>query len=334
MKYLIQFVAGTQEIMAEVLAQAMSDVRMLHLDDSTLVCESSTRIEIADRLPFANNVFVVLASTPRKGIDQSIQRLVSKIERIDFPRHKERDRGFRIMAQVDGQLAAIDRQSRRELEREIEIFTQSRVQAKGSCREYWIVGRKTFGELMLCLRLPKSRKRQPGKGELAFELCLMLVAASKPDKSDTFLDPFAGHGGIALARLESPAQSITYSDIALRSLARDLPPALKSNRRVCLLAEDALSLPSIGDGNIDVIVTDPPWGEFAHMAMSYQTFVDRMAKSFDRVLHPRDGRFVILSSRRQSRSMTTSLASRRLRIHDIHGILVNGHPASVIVGGR
>lgn len=334
MKYMIQFAAGTQSIVTKALAPTIQDVRPIHVDDSALVFESPARIAHANQIPFANNVFLVLASVPRKGIEQSIHRLVSKIEGIDFPRTKGKERGFRIMAQVDGQLTAIERRARRELEREIEVFTQSEVQSRGSCREYWIVGRKSFDELLLCLRLPRSWSRQTSRGELAHELCLMLVATSKPDRSDAFLDPFAGHGGLVLARLESPARSITYSDIALRSLANRLPPVLKSSRNVRLLAEDALSLPSIRDGEIDVIVTDPPWGEFAHMAMSYQAFVDRMVESFDRVLHPNRGRFVILSSRRQSGMMTASLTSRRFKIHDNLGILVNGHPASVLVGSR
>ena len=334
MKYLIQFVAGTQSIVTEVLARAVPDVSVIHADDSTLVFESSARIQNASKLPFANNVFVVLASTPRKDIAQSAHRLVSKIERVDFPREKGEDRGFRIMAQIDGQLVPVEPRVRRDLEREIEVFTQARVQAKGSCREYWIVGRRTFGELLFCLRLPKSRKREAGKGELAHELSQMLVATSRPDKSDRFLDPFAGMGGLVLARLEVPAQSISYSDIALPSLAGKLPRALKSNRRVRLMAEDALSLPSIGDGEIDVIVTDPPWGEYGHMSMGYQSFVHGMTESFNRVLHPTSGRFVILSSRRQCRTITASLTSRRFNIQDTLDILVNGHPASVIVGSR
>lgn len=334
MRYMIQFIAGTRSIVIEALAQTMQHLKLVHDDDSALVFESSTRIDTSNQLPFANNVFTVIASTPRKGVDQSIRRLVSKVERVEFPRLKGQDRGFRIMAQIDGQLTPIERRLRGELEREIAVFTQSQVQAKGSCREYWIVGRKGFGELMLCFRLPKDGRRQPAKGELAYELSLMLVAASVPDRSDTYLDPFAGNGGLVLARLESPAKSITYSDIALRTHSRTLPRALKSDRRVRLMAEDALSLPSINDGQIDVIVTDPPWGEFAQVAMGYQSFVEGMAKSFDRVLHPAKGRFVILSSRRQSGTITTSLVSRQFKIRATHSILVNGHPASVIVGGR
>lgn len=331
---MIQFVAGTQGIVADALAQTLQHFRLIYEDDSSLVFESSTRIDNASQLPYANNVFVVLASTPRKGVANSIHRLVSKVERVDFPRVKGEDRGFRIMAQIDGKLTPIDQLVRRELEREIAVFTQSQVQAKGSCREYWVVGRKNLNELLLCLRLPKPKRRQERKGELAHELSRILVAASAPDPSDRFLDPFAGLGSLVIARLESPFTSICYSDIALRSLAGKLPRKLKSDRRIRLMAEDALSLPSIGDGEIDVIVTDPPWGEFDRVPMGYQSFVNAMVESFDRVLHPSRGRFVILISRRQSGTLTESLTSRKFKIHATHGILVNGHPAAAIVGSR
>ncbi len=196
------------------------------------------------------------------------------------------------------------------------------------------MGRKEFGELLLCLRLPKAKKQQAQKGQLSYELSKMLVAASMPQESDTFLDPFAGLGGLVSARLESPAKAIYYSDIALRSLSGNIPRALRSDRRVRMMAEDGLTLPSIRDGEIDVIVTDPPWGEFTSLPMGYQAFVDGMAESFDRVLNANKGRFVVLGSRRQSGAMTKSLASRGFSIHATHNILVNGHPASVVVGSR
>jgi tRNA G10 N-methylase Trm11 len=103
---------------------------------------------------------------------------------------------------------------------------------------------------------------------------------------------------------------------------------------VRLLAEDALSLPSIGDGEIDAIVTDPPWGEFTDTGMTYQAFVSRMAENFDRVLHPRKGRFSILVARRQAGTMSASIKAHGFSIREAQGILVNGHPATVIVGGR
>lgn len=334
MKYMIQFVAGTRGIVTDALARTLQHFRPIHGDDSSLVFESSTRIDNVVQLPYANNVFVVLASTPRKGIVQSIRRLVPKVERIDFPRIRGQDRGFRIMVQIDGKLTPIDQPIRRELEREIAVFTQSQVQRKGSCDEYWVMGRKNLDELLLCLRLPKPQRREEGKGELAHELSKILIAASAPKPSDRFLDPFAGHGALVIARSESPFTSICYSDIALRSLAGKLPHTLKSDRRIRLMAEDALSLPSIGDGEIDVIVTDPPWGEFDQVPVDYQSFVEAMVESFDRVLYSNEGRLVILSSRRQGAIYTTSLTARRFKIHATYGILVNGHPASVIVASR
>lgn len=334
MRYMIQFVAGTRGILVEALTRTLQHVEIVHDDDSAIVFNSSTRIDGANQLPFANNVFVVFASAPRTSVAQSVRRLVSKIERADIPRVKGEDRGFRIMVQIDGALTPIEPGLRSEFEREIAVFTQSRVQSRGSCREYWVIGRKNFEEILLCLRLPKRKQERAQKGALASELSRMLVAASGPNRNDTFLDPFAGHGALVLASRESPFKSIYYSDIALRSLAGKLPRSLKSDRRIRLLAESALLLPSVSDGEVDVIVTDPPWGEFDQLPMGYQAFAGAMAESFERVLHQSNGRFVILSTRRQRETLVESLTSRGFKIHATHGILVNGHPASVIVGSR
>lgn len=63
--------------------------------------------------------------------------------------------------------------------------------------------------------------------------------------------------------------------------------------------EDALTLRSITDGSVDVIVTDPPWGEYDQLKMPLSDFCAALAASFDRVLNPVTGRFVILVARRR-----------------------------------
>jgi tRNA G10 N-methylase Trm11 len=114
----------------------------------------------------------------------------------------------------------------------------------------------------------------------------------------------------------------------------DLPPRLHGSRRVKVLDEDALLLPSVPDGSVTAIVTDPPWGEYEELDQPYEQFTRGMLASFDRVLHPHDGRVVVLVSRRASAGVAELWLKSPLQARDSYDILVNGHPASVLVGGR
>ena len=165
------------------------------------------------------------------------------------------------------------------------------------CQEYWVIGRTGLGELLLCVRLPKQSRAPKARGALSYELSSMLVAVSRPSARDVFLDPFAGSGSLVLARAESDAHQIWYSDINLREFERDFPRALYADSRVSFLDDDALTLGSVPDGQVDVIVTDPPWDEYDDVGMPYVEFARAMAKSFSRVLHKPKGRFVVVTSR-------------------------------------
>lgn len=335
MSYVIQFVAGAQELVRESLARTVRKLRILYSDDSSMMFESSTRISSSAQLPFANNVFIVLAKTPRKNLAPAVRQLTTQVSRTQFPSIKGAHAGFRLMFHFDGALVSIDRQLRTGLERAISRRTRSQVASRGSCQEYWIIGRRDLDDLLLCARLPKAKRPDKAKGSLSYELSAMLLAASQPQKGETFLDPFGGSGALVEARLDSPARLVVYSDTALGRLLPMLPRRLKSSdRHVQLLDEDATRLHSIGDGQIDVIVTDPPWGEFDELDLPYPAFADAIAQSFNRVLDRQSGRFVILSSRRNAESLVESLTRHEFKVSSTPGILVNGHPATVVIGRR
>lgn len=57
-------------------------------------------------------------------------------------------------------------------------------------------------------------------------------------------------------------------------------------------------------------------------------------RSFDRVLDRRRGRLVLLVSRREAGVVSELWQPAGLLVEQSHEILVNGHPATVLVGGR
>jgi len=188
--------------------------------------------------------------------------------------------------------------------------------------------------MMFCLRLTRGSRKSGPRGSLNSDLSNLLVKASSPREDDVFLDPFGGSGSIVAARIETGYWSVAYSDIRLAELRPQLPARIQSARGVQILDEDALRLPSVPDGNVTSIVTDPPWGEYEDLDIPYEQFAERMMKSFDRVLMHRGGRLVLLLSRRSAKVITPLWGPSNLQLVKSLDILVNGHPASVLVGRR
>lgn len=334
MRYFIQHPAGTSELIIDALSNFVDDFSVHYQDDSAMVFDSTSSAEQVAQVPFAKNAFAIIATTPRKSIDQSTRQLSSILSKEHFPALPGHTPGFRVMAHIDGELSSIDPGARKGIERAVSSSTGRRVEPRGMCQEYWVVGRLDMRELMFCARLPKAARPKKSPGAVSYELSSMLVLASRPSAQDVYLDPFAGSGSFILARLDMPAHEIIYSDMDLKSHRKSFPSELARDKRVHLLSEDALILPSISDGEIDVIVTDPPWGEYEELPMPYEEFALAVGESFARVLAPATGRFILLCARRGAQTYHKGLEAAALIIDAAHEILVNGHPATVFVGRR
>jgi hypothetical protein len=334
MRYLIQFPAGTGDLILGAILPYAGDFKVHYRDDSAMIFDSPAAEGKVASIPFAKNSFAVIASTPRGGIDEGVGQLARFAASVKFPPSSLRNSRFRTMIHIDGGLSAVDRRAKEALDRAISLRTGQRIEPRGMCQEYWVIGRTDLGELLLCARLPRQRRAQKARGALTHELSSMLVAASPPRAGDVFLDPFAASGSLVLARMETGARQIWYSDINLHEFKHDFPPELHADRRVDFLDDNALTLSPVPDGQIDVIVTDPPWGEYDDVGMPYAEFARAMVKSFSRVLHGLTGRFVVLTSRRTAAIVEREFAEGGFCINSTHEILVNGHPATVLVGAR
>jgi Putative RNA methylase family UPF0020 len=330
----VQFVAGTGSLMMDALKDQLDALQQLYADDSAMVLDSMSSPDKAAAVPFFKNAFVVIAETDRGSIEEGVVQLSRILAKKRLPKLPGRIDRFRLMAHIDGSLVPMEVRAKTLLERAITQRTGGRVEPGGQCQEYWVVGRQDLPKLLLCARLPKVRRPAKGKGSISQELSAMLVAASRPRPRDVFLDPFAGSGSFIAARLEQPLKRAWYVDRELAMHRESLGRQLLSDPRVRMLDEDGLALPSIPDGSIDVVVTDPPWGEHQALGQPFEAFARDIGKSFARVLHPTRGRYVLLVNRRNASPMRECLAAADLAPNSEHPILVNGHPASVLIGER
>ena len=332
MRFLIQHVAGTGDLIIDALPGYADNVEVRYRDDSAMIFDTSSGVSRVASMPFAKNTFLVIATTPRGAIDKGVMQFSRILHTSQIPALPASPRKFRTMIHIDGNLHSVDQRAKTSLERTISAKMGWRVEPRGMCQEFWVIGRLDLGQLLFCMRLFKMDRRPKAKGAVSYELSSMLVSASRPHPKDTFLDPFAGSGSFVLARQDFPARKIWYSDTN-RSFRTQLPREVTTDKRVGILFEDALALPTVRDGSVDVIVTDPPWGEFEEIDMPYPKFAHGVAQSFNRILNRAHGRFVVLSARRRAETLVGSFNDVGFVVTAAHEILVNGHPATVIVGG-
>lgn len=330
-RYFVQFPAGTGELVAESIGSYVDRPEIVYADDSSLIFESDSRYEQVARMPFVKNSFTVIADVRRGDVDRNVMELADSLRYDGLDAYAD---SFRVMFHVDGSLIAVSPRAKRALESEIGYASGQRMVGRGSGEEYWVVGRSDFEYLMLCRRHIRPKRAEKAAGAISHELSSLLVAASKPRPDDVFLDPFAGSGSFPLARMSFPAKRIVYSDSELERLRKEFPASVRESREIEFLGDDALALSSIEDSSVDVIVTDPPWGEYEELPLELPEFLAAMARSFDRVLDPKTGRFVLLIARMAAEEAEKAVKANRLSVGSVHEVLVNGHPATVIVGGR
>jgi len=71
-RYLIQFPAGTGDLILGAIYPYVRNFKVNHRDDSAMVFDSPAAEDKVASIPFAKNSFVVIASTPRGGIDKGV----------------------------------------------------------------------------------------------------------------------------------------------------------------------------------------------------------------------------------------------------------------------
>ena len=105
MRYLIQFPAGTGDLILDAISPYVKkNFKVRHRDDSAMIFDSSATEGKVASIPFAKNSFVVIASTPRGGIDEGVGLLGRFAASAKIPPSSLRNSRFRTMIQIDGEL--------------------------------------------------------------------------------------------------------------------------------------------------------------------------------------------------------------------------------------
>lgn len=105
----------------------------------------------------------------------------------------------------------------------------------------------------------RAYKRHTGPGTLHPPLAAALARLAGPSAGETVLDPFCGDGTCAIeAYAQCPDAAILAADVSAERVANARANARAFGAEVEVTEQDAGRLP-FPDGEIDVIVTNPPW---------------------------------------------------------------------------
>jgi tRNA (guanine6-N2)-methyltransferase len=301
------FIPGLQNLIADVIKERLSDVKIHKLLDGAVLFETATDYDKLNFFCF-NNIFAVIDIIehadndvkPRAALEKHIKAAIKNNSAHEvICNNNKKIHTFRIVASAENVPAAIDEKIRTDAERYISRFSGLKVNRSLPDTEFWFLFRSeknqnNFSIFMKRLTLRPSWEKTLHKGELPPPLAWTLCRLARLVHSDTVMDPFCGYGSI-------PDAALKYFHIK-KFIACDnnreaaLYTKAKFNKRkkedFIFYESDFFALPSFtAVKNVDAIVTDPPWGEYKEINKS--AFYKEIFDVFHKLLKE-GGRVVLL----------------------------------------
>jgi 23S rRNA G2445 N2-methylase RlmL len=250
---------------------------------------------------------------------------------VDLNNFLPNTKTFRIIASDENEFVSVDKKLLAQVESKIICLkgTKLRVDPHRPQAEFWFLRRsENIGFFMLRLTKNITNKKLPA-GELRPELAYILCYLSEPDKSDIFLDPFAGHGSIPIERAKNFSYNMIFAsdnDKNFKQIIRDRIKTKKVNKTIIPKVLDALDMKVFENGFVSKIVTDPPWGLYENIK-DITAFYTSMMKEFVRVLKT-GGIIVLLTAKKDEYEKVISKHSD-LDLLEKYEILVSGKKSAI-----
>lgn len=321
--------AGLGELVAVSLTADVG-AEVLYADESAILISTKAPESKLGSLAYVKNCFAVVGTVPRR---RDLGRSLDPISR-QLPGWSLRRTGkpYRLMFSEDGKLTGVPANSRTRLEAAVSKETGGRLLPRGGGDEYWTIARSALDEVLFCRRLARPKRPDPPKGALAPDVAQLVVnAIGRSRSSDVILDPFAGSGALIAARTQKPYQQAICSDLGYADGSARLQPQLARRAGVRKLSDDARELTSVPDESVDVVVTDPPWGEFDQHDSPPTALIGAALGSIRRVLR-NNGRLAMLVARRMAGDVAELWTDSGFAIKWSYDLLINGHPATLLIG--
>jgi len=344
-EYLSIFISGFEDTVMEWIPRELGGAKILFINGGLAYFKYAGKPEYVARLPFINNSFVVIDKYSGAGLtfEKMVYGASKKTLRTDGAVGGDGGGSFRVRFSRENTFEKVPIKTLETAEQAIirnyKLYTD-RLRPQ---HEYWFIIRR--GEPGFFTRLlNKDAGAKPQKGELRQELASLLCLDCRFDKNTVVCDPFAGYGAIPLCIQKHH----TYAKLYVNDSDKAQVAGLRNTRLnagsgvhisnagagvhisntgagVHISNADAVRLSHIGDGEVDLVITDPPWGLFGNYG-DINEFYFLALTEIKRLLKP-SGTAVLLTGAPQE--MAAAAKRAQLSVSSRKNILVNGKKATV-----
>lgn len=264
--------AGIERLLPAVFSTlALPAFEVLRTGSGYAELRSASGGEVLCDTGIFNNVFKVIKAWPsgKSGFASLVDKLERTIPDLNTG-PEDQGRTFRVRYSLANQFSSVDRQLMARAERCISSSSGLVPDRLNPDVEFWFLIRSEGPAWFLRLVKPSQKIVQPAAGELKAGMAKLLCAAagaafragqSFAEHIRLACDPFAGSGAIPAALYSLYPEA--------RILAGDLDPEKVETMRLRfantpleIVSSDACRLEVLNDASVDLIVTDPPWGQW------------------------------------------------------------------------
>lgn len=282
--YAINFAPGFEELVVGLLKKTGAKIKLN--EEGFALAEFSKRVAPAE-LGFAKSIIGVFSqSDDIAGLN------------LTLPNGFVAPEGYRfsIRSFEGNRPSKLDAETRVEVIREVSLKTKLKYSAFEPDVDF-IISKRKSGLCFFGMKLPVE-KIKAEKGELHLDVVSLFCALGDIRKGSKVLDAFAGHGGVSsnvLSNFEPLSVVMVEKD---SRLVNSLKPRFKGDKRARVAASDVVNYLKSTEGHFDLIIADPPWGEFE----DYVGDLGKLYTEFLRVAKIRiepEGKIVMLSSKKE-----------------------------------
>jgi 23S rRNA G2445 N2-methylase RlmL len=327
------FVPGFQDVVADVVKERLEDVVIKKLLDGAILFETECTYDKLNFFCF-NNIFAVIdvLENPGEGkpLEAHIKKVLGKPSSI-ISENNNKIRSFRIIFSMENKPMAVNEAVKQEAEKYISRTSRLKIDRSNPDTEFWFLYRREgFSLFMKRLTHHASFEKTLHPGELTPQLAWLLCRLSNPKYTDVVIDPFCGYGSIPEQRIKRfPVKKFYAFDIDKGPLG--FAKKKFTSKQPCEIRQgDIYSIFNVlPRGEVDAIITDPPWGMFKETEIPLQKFYDDMVGIFSQILKT-GGMAVVLTAKqeefRQAAEKTPTFSLTRTI-----PVLVSGKKAAVFV---
>jgi 23S rRNA G2445 N2-methylase RlmL len=340
-KYYAAFVPGMRDIVLEIIANRLSDIKILKLLEGAVIFETDCIYDQLNLYCF-NNIFTVIDifenENPVRAVETHIERILEAgpgqdLEQGTFPEFNKNTKGsisFKVVTTHDNHPIRIVENLKNNIEEFILNATHLRINHNKPEVEYWFIFRNEgFSVFMKRITRRKPSKKNRHEDELPSHLSYMLCYLARLQAKDVVLDPFCGYGSISVQILKH----FSINRLYMSDIENDVIETVKNiisqmvMRRCCINQTDICDIFSIlPEQSVDKIITDLPWGLYEPLDDIRQFYID-ITGIFNKLLKP-GGVIVLLTAKEEELIDALSLIGE-LTVENVIPILVSREKAGV-----